>query len=373
MPLFMDLHELDEFSEHTIDELKKGHLMDLAIQAKYNVQYKHYYISPNSKKAFCVMEGPDKESCEAVHKEAHGVIACNIVEVTPNYYNLIMGNEIIDPDGMHVHENGNIDTGSRALLLVNTTASMLNEQFESDELNSHYSSYLNDLNQTLLQHGGREIQCSRRETIYAFTLYRDAVRCGFHLQKRITKFNKHFNHKNIRFETTVVLNVGEPVTRNNEFFGESIIQSRRMSHLGKDGDIIVSSHINSHFRPDYIDEKNDGHVKITGIDDERFINRIMDILENKIHDESFNVIELTEQVGISRPQLYRRIHSLYGISPNHLINELRLKEAVKLLSNKFGNVSEIAFQVGYNNPSYFAKCFKRRFGILPSRYGSLSI
>ena len=112
-------------------------------------------------------------------------------------------------------------------------------------------------------------------------------------------------------------------------------------------------------------------IKTTGVDDERFINRLMDTLESRIHDEDFTVIELSQHVGISRPQLYRKIHVLYGMSPNQLINELRLKEATRLLNNKFGNIAEIAFQVGYNNPSYFAKCFKNRFGVLPSRYADL--
>jgi hypothetical protein len=48
-----------------------------------------------------------------------------------------MGKEILDPDGMHLHGNGKIDTGSRALLLANTTASMLNDQFDNEALNSH--------------------------------------------------------------------------------------------------------------------------------------------------------------------------------------------------------------------------------------------
>ena len=81
MPLFMDFHELDQFSDETLQQVKEGHKLDLAVQSKYNVEYKHYYISKETKKAFCVMEGPDKESCEAVHREAHGFAACNIVEV----------------------------------------------------------------------------------------------------------------------------------------------------------------------------------------------------------------------------------------------------------------------------------------------------
>ena len=91
-------------------------------------------------------------------------------------------------------------------------------------------------------------------------------------------------------------------------------------------------------------------LKITSLEDERFIDRIIGLLESKIKDENFNIIELSERAGISRPHLYRRIHNLFGKSPNHLISEMRLREAVKLIHKKFGNISEIAYEVGYNNP-----------------------
>ena len=57
MPLFMDFHALDEFSDNTIEELRQGHKLDLAVLVKYNIEYKHYYISRENRKAFCVMQG----------------------------------------------------------------------------------------------------------------------------------------------------------------------------------------------------------------------------------------------------------------------------------------------------------------------------
>lgn len=368
MPLYMDFHELDEFSDETIDQLKHGHRLDLAVQSKYNVQYKHYYVSKENRKAFCVMEGPDKESCEAVHREAHGLIACNIVEVEFNKYGLMMGSPICDPEGMLLHEDGTIDSGIRTVLLINTMISASNDRPDGVGLSEHFLDYSNELAETVSKYGGRQLANGKNENSYAFTSCMNAVQCSFFLQERISRLNDNLHDKRIRFETTVVLNAGEPVTNSSEFFGDTLQLARRLSHTGKDGDIIVSSCVNEHARPSRINTSSRTTMKITGVEDERFINRIMGVLESKMKDDDFNVIELSERVGISRPQLYRRIHNLFGRSPNHLINEMRLKEAVKLIYKKFGNIAEIAYEVGYNNPSYFSKCFQKRFGILPSGY-----
>ena len=368
MPLYMDFHDLAEFSDETIEQLKQGHKLDLAIQSKYNVQYKHYYLSKELRKAFCVMEGPDKESCQAVHQEAHGYVACNIVEVEQNKYGLIMGSESPDPDGMHLHEDGTIDSGLRTILLINTLTSTSNDRLDRTELSRHFLDYTNELHEAQTRFGARGLTSGKSETTWAFTTSISAVRCSFFLQERISHMNEKLKDKKIRFETTIVLHAGEPVTRSSEFFGDTLQLARRLSHTGKDGDIIMSACVNEHAQPSVSNTGSKTALKITGVEDERFIDRIVGVLESKIKDEKFNVIELSEHAGVSRPQLYRRVHELFGRSPNHLISEMRLKEAMKLIHKKFGNISQVAYEVGYNNPSYFAKCFQKRFGILPSSY-----
>jgi AraC-like DNA-binding protein len=74
--------------------------------------------------------------------------------------------------------------------------------------------------------------------------------------------------------------------------------------------------------------------------------------------------------GMSKAQLYRKITDLTGYSPNNFIREIRLRNALKLIEAHKGNISEIAFESGFNNPSYFSKCFFKKFGILPSEYAS---
>ena len=71
---------------------------------------------------------------------------------------------------------------------------------------------------------------------------------------------------------------------------------------------------------------------------------------------------------MSRMQLLRKIRALTGQAPGEFIRTTRLKRAAQLLDKKFGNVAEICYEAGFNNLSYFSKCFREFYGILPSDY-----
>jgi transcriptional regulator GlxA family with amidase domain len=71
---------------------------------------------------------------------------------------------------------------------------------------------------------------------------------------------------------------------------------------------------------------------------------------------------------MSRMQLFRKLKALVNQTPSELIRNLRLQRAVQLMRQNFGNVAEITFEVGFNNLSYFSKCFREKYGFLPSEY-----
>jgi AraC-like DNA-binding protein len=75
---------------------------------------------------------------------------------------------------------------------------------------------------------------------------------------------------------------------------------------------------------------------------------------------------------MSRSQLHRKIRALTDQSPVEFIRCIRLKRAAALLEHHMGNVSEVAYQVGFNNPAYFAECFRKLFGVSPTEYVSHS-
>lgn len=100
--------------------------------------------------------------------------------------------------------------------------------------------------------------------------------------------------------------------------------------------------------------------------DERFIRQVMAQIEENMENEFFSVEDLARTVGFSRSQLHRKLKALTDKSPNQLIREFRLTRARELLEQKTASVSEIAYQVGYSNLSYFSKSYKDQFGVLPS-------
>ncbi len=102
--------------------------------------------------------------------------------------------------------------------------------------------------------------------------------------------------------------------------------------------------------------------------EEHFLNRMNGIIEQNFSNPELSVDFLARELCVSRSGLFAKIKSLTEATPNELIQIVRLKKAaVLLLENKY-TVSEICYMVGFNNPSYFAKCFQKQFGINPGEF-----
>jgi len=104
--------------------------------------------------------------------------------------------------------------------------------------------------------------------------------------------------------------------------------------------------------------------------DEKFLQKVIAIIDKEIGNEFFSVENLAEEVGFSTSQLNRKLKALVNKSSNQLIRHLRLLRAKELIEQKTASISEIAFTVGFNNLSYFAKSYKESFGVLPSETNS---
>ncbi|MDA3866398.1 MAG: helix-turn-helix domain-containing protein, partial [Salinivirgaceae bacterium] len=109
-------------------------------------------------------------------------------------------------------------------------------------------------------------------------------------------------------------------------------------------------------------------IIITEPSDQRFIQKVLSQIEENIADKEFGVQQLAKKMNLTRSQLYRRINNITHISVVEFIKVVRLKRAAQLLSQQPENISEVAFQVGFNDLSYFSKCFKYQFGVSPARF-----
>jgi len=102
--------------------------------------------------------------------------------------------------------------------------------------------------------------------------------------------------------------------------------------------------------------------------DEIFLTKLNKIIEKNISNMDFSIDMLAEQLCISRSGLFAKIKNLVGMTPNELIQLIRLKKAAELLATREFRINEICYQVGFNNPSYFSKCFHKQFGVLPKDF-----
>ena len=105
--------------------------------------------------------------------------------------------------------------------------------------------------------------------------------------------------------------------------------------------------------------------------DKQFLKQLQAIIQKNISDSEFGVEDMGQQIGLSRVQLYRKVKAMTGSSVVDLLRKARLAKARRLLETRSMSVSEVAYEVGFSAPSYFTKCFKEEYGMLPGDVGNV--
>jgi AraC-like DNA-binding protein len=108
-------------------------------------------------------------------------------------------------------------------------------------------------------------------------------------------------------------------------------------------------------------------IQVTTVD-ERFLKKCTTFIEQHLSESSYDTETLAHDMCMSRMQLNRKLQALTGHSTHELVREFRLQRAAEMLRHRADNVSGVAFEVGFNNLSHFARAFRERFGVLPSEY-----
>jgi AraC-like DNA-binding protein len=338
MPLFMDLHKAEDYDvKPTVDEIKKNHIADLEVQHKYGVKFLQYWINEDAGLVFCLMEAPDKESCAAVHREAHGAMPCNIIELQGGDYARFMGEENIKNKFDIVEQpNGSFDTGYRFIMSI-------------DDLSVDASA--TGIEEPVKKYGGRTIYNLEGREMIAFTNSVPAIQCALDIV-----------NKSLR----IGISASEPVTDSQEFFGKGIQQSGWLCDIALPGKIFISPLVKQLTGESAFKEfKNKKSLKTLSADDEKWMMQLMSSLHQLAFQSHFSLDDLCKQLGMSRSGLYRKMTALTGLSANNFIQEFRLQKALKLFRSKKGNVTEVAFESGFSSTSYFTRSFQKRFGASP--------
>jgi AraC-like DNA-binding protein len=360
MPLFMDFHKFDSV---TVEAVKTAHMADIGVQDQYGVKYHQFWVNEEEGKVFCLVEGPDAATCEKVHMMAHGNIACALTEVDPGLYVKLMGHDHAIDHGHVKHKDGAVDLGYRSILVasVYSYATVNSSKETSQLLIPHWARKI--INEQIVAHGGREVKWEIDDSLIGvFDDTSSSIECALQIQEALSE-NKMNEAPGIIFKMGI--SAAQPLTKEGDFFTSAMRLAHQLSIAAQDNQILISSLVRKLCKDEKLLMKKDIIMSLNDSEEE-FVSKLLNISEANLSDLDFDITSLCSEICISRPQLYRKTKALTGRSPNDFMQDLRMNKALTLLKQKKANVTEIAFETGFNSPSYFTKCFIQKFGCKPS-------
>lgn len=350
MPLFMDFHKL-ESDGITEEDVYKAHLKDVAVQNTHSLIYKRYYLNLNQKTAFCLMEGPSKEACIESHKEAHGVGACNVIEVShENEFIPYMGEGNQNEQDLALTISGEIDSGFRTIMLVDFL-----------DLTKLDNIILKEITNSIKGFKGNVVQAPGRNVMASFINALDAIKCSMEI-------GRYFETSESTVLLSIALATGKPVDEySTNLFEETKAKVGVLSRLGFELGICMDSDTKLSAIKHGDDSKFDPTgITVIGNNAYKELEKLDEVLMKNLNNSAFNTDALGKHLGLSKAQTYRKIYGLLGLPPMRLLSDLRLSHAARLLKRGNTTVSEVAYDSGYNTPSYFTRVFRKRFNILPT-------
>ena len=182
------------------------------------------------------------------------------------------------------------------------------------------------------------------------------------------KIQSNFKYITPRFDASIrQLKIGIASGNNNHVTDPTTLATR-ICEVVKD-QIVITTDVKTDYelvnKNSFINKE---HIRTLKPAEEIFINEIMSFSETIWKQNEFNVNDYSKELPYSKIQVYRKLKSLTGKSPSKFLRDFRLNKALNLLHGDKGNVTEIAGKTGFNSLTYFSKCFKSKFGILPSKY-----
>lgn len=237
MPLYMDLHR--GLKGVTREEAEHAHHLDEQVQDKYGVKYHKFWLNEEAGTIFCLMEGPDKEACARVHAEAHGMMACEVIEVHPSDYTTIMGSAVPSPTGIAVHPDGKLDAAIRTFLftdIVNSTS--LTEEYGDIVAMTILRKHNEIVRDSLQLHAGTEVKHTGDGIMATFMTSSKAVNSALQIQNNMKEYRD--KNPNIPLNIRIGINAGEPVTEGNDFFGAAVQLTKRICDFAAPDQILIS-------------------------------------------------------------------------------------------------------------------------------------
>jgi AraC-like DNA-binding protein len=361
MPIYMDVHIVPGVKAKDVAE---AHRKDLLHQEEYECKCMTYWIDEHRETIFCLIEAPNKEAVEEMHCKAHGLVPNKIIEVSDALVESFLG-RIYDPADVETTGEGLkifSDSSFRILLLTKVTDPVLLRH----SLGSERADELLDLNnkvirKNLLVNGGREVEQEGSGFIISFSSASKAVLCALSIMNKLSLADA------TAIGLRIGINAGEPIEKSNKLFGDTIRLAAYLCEVSGEPRIAITHSVRELIVKDHIQNRGN-HFFSLSPQDESLLELLFNKLQENWQDADFDIPDYCRAMTMSKSQLYRKTIMLTGLSPNLLLKEFRLERARELMKKQCYTIAQITFDSGFTSASYFTKCFKKKYGLLPMAY-----
>ena len=367
MPVFFD--RLD-FFKVTAAEIAQIHLEDQRIKQKFGCCFLAYWCDKNRKTTFCLIDAPNLESVREMHCHIHNSYPCQIIQVEEDLIETFLNRIESGKSRVRKHAHQSLYFQKPMVCAVMVMKIYYSDPYLTQgctKMKKSFEDFKICSQKLVKRNRGRIVKSAGDGYIYSFDSISQSIKSALQIQKELRVRNKVMGEKAIIL--SIGINGGSPMNEQCKPFEETTNLARRLCCIAGRNQIVISSGIKEQFQEgNFGTLMKNSNLKSLTYRDEQFLTRLMDIIEPNYKDD-LKIGDLCKIIGESRSQLYRKILDVTNLPPVELINEFRLKKAIELINMQNGNnISQIAFEAGFNSLAYFSRRFKKRFGHLPSAY-----
>ena len=232
MPMFMDRHDL---AGATAEDLAKAHVLDEEVQERFGVRYLSYWFDYERQAAFCLVDSPSADAAEDVHRESHGLLANEIIEVHPDQVRAFLGRYRDVPLGEPYEE-----TAFRTILFTDIEGSTaLTQRLGDSKAMQVLRRHDEIVRGALRESEGTEVKHTGDGIMASFTSTARAVGCAIAIQKQLAEHNARQEEEALSLR--IGLSAGEPVTDSGDLFGACVQLAARLCAHAEPGGILTST------------------------------------------------------------------------------------------------------------------------------------
>ena len=244
MPIFLDRHDMKGV---TAEQVAEDHRKDLAIQGQYGVKFLTYWFDEERGTTFCLIDAPDTDTAQQVHRVAHGHVAGEIIEVALSAVEAFLG-RITEPKHERASRSAGMDSGHRAIMFTDIVESTemtarLGDVAATELVRAHDAL----VRRALARHDGREVKHLGDGIMASFDSTSAAVECARTIQKAFERFNRTSAEP---IHIRIGVDCGEPVEDTHDMFGSTVQRASRVCNAASADQILVSNAVRGECKDD---------------------------------------------------------------------------------------------------------------------------